>query len=52
MSIRRIAVAAAGMLMTLALPATAQRAAVQQDPAEAQLRGDLFEEPMMVSTDR
>jgi hypothetical protein len=41
MSIRRIAVAAAGMLMGLALPATAQRATVQQDSAEAQLRGVL-----------
>jgi hypothetical protein len=41
MSIRRIAVTAAGMLMALALPATAQRAAVQQDSAEAQLRGVL-----------
>jgi hypothetical protein len=41
MSIRRIAVAAAGLLTVLALPGTAQRAAVQQDSAEAQLRGVL-----------
>jgi hypothetical protein len=41
MYIRRIAVTAAGMLMALAFPATAQRAAVQQDSAEAQLRGVL-----------
>ena len=41
MSIRRIAVAAAGMLLTLALPATAQRTTDQQDSAEAQLRGVL-----------
>ncbi|HEV8454240.1 MAG TPA: hypothetical protein VGQ24_05090 [Gemmatimonadales bacterium] len=41
MSIRWIAVAAAGMLMAFAVPATAQRAVVQQDSAEAQLRGVL-----------
>ena len=41
MSIRRIAAAVTGMLMALALPAAAQRAAVQQDSAEAQLRGVL-----------
>jgi hypothetical protein len=41
MSIRRIAVAAAAMLAALALPATAQRRADQQDSAEAQLRSVL-----------
>jgi hypothetical protein len=41
MSIRRIAVAAAVMLLTLALPATAQRTTDQQDSAEAQLRSVL-----------
>jgi hypothetical protein len=41
MSFRRIAVAAVGMLTVLALPGTAQRAAVQQDSAEIQLRGVL-----------
>jgi hypothetical protein len=41
MSIRRIAVAAAGMLAALALPASAQRATDQQASTEAQLRGVL-----------
>jgi hypothetical protein len=41
MSIRWIAVAAAGMLMAFAVPATAQRAVLQQDSPEAQLRGVL-----------
>jgi hypothetical protein len=41
MTIRRIVVAAAGMLMTLAVPATAQRTAARQDSVEAQLRGVL-----------
>jgi hypothetical protein len=41
MSIRWIAAAVTGMLMALAMPATAQRAALQQDSAEAQLRGVL-----------
>jgi hypothetical protein len=39
MSIRGIAVATAGMLTVLALPATAQQTTNQQDSAEAQLRG-------------
>ena len=38
MSIRRTAGAVAGLLMALALPATAQRAAVQPDSAHAQIR--------------
>jgi hypothetical protein len=41
MSIRRITAAVAGMLTVLALPATAQLAAVRQDSAEAELRGVL-----------
>jgi hypothetical protein len=41
MSIRRIAAAVTGMLMALALPAASQRAAVQEESAEAQLRGVL-----------
>jgi len=41
MSIRWIAATVTGMLLALALPATAQRAAVQQDSAEAQLRAVL-----------
>jgi hypothetical protein len=38
MSIRRTAGAAAGLLMALTLPAAAQRAAVQPDSAQAQIR--------------
>jgi hypothetical protein len=38
MSIRQTAVAVAGLLMALALPAAAQRAAVQPDSAHAQIR--------------
>jgi hypothetical protein len=38
MSIRRTAVVVAGLLMALAWPATAQRAAVQPDSAQAQIR--------------
>ena len=38
MSIRRAAIAVAGILSVLALPATAQRAAVQPDSGHAQLR--------------
>jgi hypothetical protein len=38
MSIRRTAVAVAGLLMALALPAAAQRAATQPDSAHAQIR--------------
>jgi hypothetical protein len=41
MSIRWVAAAVTGMLMALSMPATAQRAAVQQDSAEAQLRAVL-----------
>jgi hypothetical protein len=41
MSIRWIAATVTGMLLALALPAAAQRAAVQPDSAEAQLRGVL-----------
>lgn len=41
MSIRWVTAAVTGMLMALAMPATAQRAAVQRDSAEAQLRGVL-----------
>jgi hypothetical protein len=38
MSNRRTAVAAAGLLMALALPAAAQRAALQPDSAQARIR--------------
>jgi hypothetical protein len=38
MSIRRTAVVVAGLMMALALPATAQRAAIQPDSAQAQIR--------------
>jgi hypothetical protein len=38
MSIRRTTVAAAGLLMALALPAAAQRAAIQPDSAQARIR--------------
>ena len=38
MSIRRAAVVVAGLLMALALPAAAQRSAIQPDSANAQIR--------------